>query len=132
MIYLKAYVLTLLIFLGIDAVWLGFVAKDFYAEQLAGLLREEFNMAAAGGFYLAYVGGIVYFAIAPALAKGSWKTALLNGVLLGLIAYGTYDFTNLATLEGWPVIVTAVDVTWGGVLTGASALGGYFATRALS
>ncbi len=132
MVYVKAYVLTLLVFLGIDAIWLGFVAKDFYAQQLGGLLREQFDMVAAGGFYLAYVAGIVYFAIAPALAQGSWKLALLNGVLLGLIAYGTYDFTNLATLKGWPVIVTVVDVTWGGVLTGASALGGYFATRALS
>ena len=132
MLYAKAYLLTLVIFLGIDAIWLGYVARDFYAQRLAGLMRENVNFVAAGGFYLAYVGGIVYFAVAPALAQGSWRTAALNGLLLGLIAYATYDITNLATLKGWPAAVSAVDLAWGGVLTCVSAVGGYLATRALS
>lgn len=132
MLYAKAYAATLVLFLGIDALWLGVIARRYYVEQLSGLMRETPNMLAAGGFYLFYVAGIVFFAVAPALAAGSWKTAALNGALLGLIAYGTYDITNLATLKDWPVTVSAVDLIWGGALTGASSTGGYLAARALS
>ncbi|NNG05739.1 MAG: DUF2177 family protein [Inquilinus sp.] len=131
-IHLKAYVATLVLFLGIDALWLGVVARGFYASQLGGLMREQPNMVAAGGFYLFYVAGIVFFAVAPALAAGSWKMAALNGLLLGLIAYGTYDMTNVATLKGWPVTMSLVDMAWGGALTAASAAGGYAIARALS
>jgi uncharacterized membrane protein len=43
----------------------------------------------------------------------------MTGALLGLVAYGTYDFTNQATLKNWPVIVTVVDLIWGAVITGS-------------
>jgi uncharacterized membrane protein len=42
----------------------------------------------------------------------------LSGALLGLVAYGAYDFTNQATLRDWPVVVTIVDLAWGAILTG--------------
>ncbi len=132
MIYLKAYALTLIVFLGLDALWLGLVARGFYASQLGQLMRDNVNFAAAGAFYLAYVAGIVFFAVAPALAEGSWRKAALHGVLLGLLAYGTYDMTNLATLRNWPVAMSVVDIAWGGVLTGTAALAGYWLTRAVS
>ncbi len=132
MLYAKSYAATLLLFLATDALWLGVVARRFYVEQLGALMRESPAWIAAGGFYLFYVAGIVYFAVAPALGAGNWKTAALNGALLGLLAYGTYDMTNLATLKGWPLTMSLVDLVWGGVLTAASATGGYFLVRALS
>ncbi len=132
MIYLKAYALTLVVFFGFDLLWLGLVARRFYASQLGGLMRDNINFLAAGGFYLAYVAGIVFFAVAPALAEGSWRRAVVHGVLLGLLAYGTYDMTNLATLRNWPVAMSVVDMAWGGVLTGLAALAGFWMTRALS
>ncbi|GAB4393028.1 MAG: DUF2177 family protein [Kiloniellaceae bacterium] len=132
MLFVKSYAATLVVFLGLDALWLGYIARSFYASQLGGLMRESVNFAAAGGFYLAYVGGVVYFAVAPALAEGSWQKAALNGALLGLLAYGTYDMTNIATLKNWPVPMSVVDIAWGGVLTGLSATLAYFITRALS
>ena len=132
MLYVKAYAATAAVFLAIDAVWLGVVAQNFYFSRLSHLLADEVNYAAAGGFYLAYAAGVVYFAVAPALAQGSWRRAALNGALLGLIAYGTYDMTNIATLRDWPVIVSVVDMAWGTVLTGTSALAGYLITRALT
>mgnify|MGYP003672213166 CR=1 FL=1 len=132
MLHAKAYAVTLIVFLALDALWLGVVARRYYAEALTGLLRQDVNFIAAGGFYLAYVAGIVFFAVAPALAEGAWGRAALNGVLLGLLAYGTYDMTNLATLKGWPLGMSLVDMAWGGVLTGVSATAGYLLTRAFS
>ena len=132
MIYLKAYLATLVVFLAVDSVWLGVVARNFYASQLGNLMRDNINFLAAGGFYLAYVAGIVFFAVAPALTAESWSKAALNGAVLGLIAYGTYDMTNLATLRDWPIAMSVVDMAWGGVLTGASAVAGFWIVRATS
>ena len=129
MLYLKAYAVTLITFLGLDFIWLGVIARGFYASQLGSLMSDRINVVAAGGFYLAYGAGIVFFAIAPALAEGSWKTAALNGLFLGLLAYGTYDMTNIATLRNWPVAMSLVDLAWGGILTGISASAGFWAVR---
>ena len=132
MIYVKAYVVSLLTFLVVDGLWLGVVARKFYASQMGSLLRDNVNFLAAGGFYLAYVGGIVFFAVAPALADGSWKTAALRGAILGLLAYGTYDMTNLATIKDWPLTMSLVDMAWGTVLSAGVAAAGYLAARAFS
>lgn len=132
MVYAKAYAAALIVFLGIDYVWLSHIADDYFTSQLGDLLRDDVNFAVAGGFYLAYVGGIVYFAVSPALEKRSWLRAAINGALFGLLAYGTYDMTNLATLRDWPVAMSIVDMAWGTALTGTSAAAGYFAARAAS
>ncbi|WP_026379156.1 DUF2177 family protein [Afifella pfennigii] len=127
-----AYLMTAIVFFGIDYVWLSQMGGTFYKDRLGELMAERPNFAVAGLFYLVYVGGLVYFAVWPALVSGSWTTALVAGALLGFVAYGTYDMTNLATLKNWPVSVTIVDVVWGTCLTGFSALAGYFLTRWVS
>lgn len=127
--YIYIYLLTIPVFFLIDMVWLGFVARNFYREQIGHLLGDV-NWVAAVIFYLIYIVGIVLFAINPAIKSGSWTTALLFGALFGFFAYATYDFTNLATLKDWPILVTIVDIVWGTVLTGVVATGGYLLARA--
>lgn len=127
MTYLFAYVASAVVFLGLDYIWLSRVARDFYASSLGSMMRETPDFMAAGIFYLFYIAGIVFFAAMPA---ESWKGALLRGALLGLLAYGTYDMTNLATLKGWPWRMAAVDMAWGTALTALAALGGYLAAKA--
>lgn len=97
-------------------VWLGLVAKNFYAEHMGFLIRTDINWTAAIIFYLLFIVGLVLFVIAPAQEKGSWTHALLFGALFGLITYATYDLTNLATIKDWPPLVTVVDLVWGMVL----------------
>jgi uncharacterized membrane protein len=53
------------------------------------------------------------------------------GALLGLIAYGTYDLSNYATLRDWPLALTALDMAWGAVLSAMSATAGYLAANRL-
>ncbi len=130
--YLTAYVAALIVFLVIDAFWLGVIAADFYQERLAAFMTGPVKIAPALGFYLLYIVGVVVFAIAPALEGGAWKTAALRGALFGLIAYATYDLTNLATLPDWPVSVALVDMVWGALLTGTTATLGFLITRQLS
>jgi uncharacterized membrane protein len=127
--YLLAYVATAIVFFGLDLLWLGMIAKSFYRDRLGDLLSDRPDLAVSGLFYVVYVGGIVLFVIQPALQSQSWATALILGILLGMMAYGTYDMTNLATLRGWPVAMSVVDLAWGSMLTGLSATVGYLAVR---
>lgn len=121
------YIGSAIVFFGLDFIWLSTVATSFYKDRLGDLMMPQPNMTAAGIFYLVYIGGIVHFAVMPALQSGSWATALFNGALLGLVAYGTYDMTNLATLRGWPISVSLVDMAWGTTLTAVAAVAGTLA-----
>lgn len=127
--YLVAYVGTLIVFLGIDFVWLSFVARKFYFERLGPLLLDQPNLGIAAFFYLFYVMGIVHLAIIPALKDGNAMVAVVNAAVFGVLAYATYDITNMATLKGWSWEVAAVDIVWGGVLSAVSAYAGYQITK---
>ncbi len=113
------------VFFAIDMVWLGVVARGFYRRHLGELLAENVNWGAAVLFYLVYIGGILLFAVLPALEKGLLGRAALLGFLFGIVAYATYDLTKLATLRGFPAVVAIVDLAWGGVLTAAVAAAGF-------
>lgn len=124
--HLVAYGLTLGVFLAIDALWLGVVARGFYIPRLeAAGIAVEVDYAIAGVFYAFFVVGLVIFAVAPALERRSARHAAVFGGLFGVFTYATYDLTNLATLQNWPVIVSAVDIVWGGALNAVTAWLGY-------
>jgi uncharacterized membrane protein len=100
---LKHYFITLICFLILDAIWLGLIAQSFYQAQIGFLLAKNPNWLAAGAFYLLYVAGLVYFVVGPALRAGiAPGRAALRGAFFGLVAYATYDLTNLATVDRWP------------------------------
>jgi uncharacterized membrane protein len=124
---LAAYGGTALVFFGLDLLWLTVLGIGFYRAEIGGLLLDRPNLVPAAIFYLFYVAGIVGFAVLPAVNAGSWVWAVLAGVALGLLAYGTYDMTNLATLKGWTLNISLIDLAWGGFLSGSAALAGYFA-----
>ncbi len=117
------YAITVVVFFAIDLIWLGVVAKGFYARHLGHLLREQVNWPAAILFYLVYIAGIQMFVLIPGLQHGwSGMQVALMGALLGFFAYCTFDLTCLALLKSWPLFVTVVDIGWGTVLTGGTAV----------
>jgi uncharacterized membrane protein len=127
--FIKIYAIALPIFLALDMVWLGLVAKNFYHDQIGFLMKTEINWVAAIGFYLLFIVGLVLFVIAPAIAKNSWVHALIFGALFGVITYATYDLSNLATLKNWPLLVTIVDLVWGATLAASVSTATYFIAR---
>lgn len=132
MTYVVAYIATAIVFLGLDALWIGKVALGLYRQDMGGQLLDKPNLAVAGLFYLFYIAGIVILAISPALAEGNWLKALLFGAVLGFVAYGTYDFTNLSTLKDYTVRIALTDLAWGTALTAGSATIGYWIVKALN
>ena len=112
----------------IDLIWLGIFARDFYAEAMGPLLAKEANWTAALAFYLFYVTVIWLYAVTPSLTT---KQAAKSGALLGGFAYGVYELTNMAVIEGWPAILIPVDWTWGIFLTASVAAAGHWAQEKL-
>lgn len=115
--FLKIYLVAFFVFLVVDAIWLGLIAKNFYSKEIGFLLKETPNWLAAGVFYLFFIVGVVFFVINPAIEKESIRYLVIAALLFGTITYATYDLTNLATLKDWPLKVTIIDIAWGGVLT---------------
>lgn len=127
-----SYLLTAVVFFAIDMLWLGLIAKNFYGRHLADFLADEVNWVAAIIFYLLFIVGIFIFVILPAVEHQSWIHALIYGALFGFFTYATYDLTNLATLNNWPLKVVFVDIVWGMVLTASVGVSGYFITQWMS
>ena len=128
---LIAYVVTAVIFFGMDFAWLSFANGAVYKPRIGQLLLESPNLPIAAGFYLLYVIGILAFAVFPAIEQGSLLRAIWGGALLGLVAYGTYDVTNLATLIGWSSTVSLIDMAWGTFATATAATAATLVLRAL-
>ncbi len=119
--WLVMFLITFGVFMVIDLIWLGLIAKNLYKQYLGHLMKKKVNWTAAIIFYCIFIVGLIFFVIDPALEKESMEEALLRGGALGLLCYATYDLTNLATLKEWPVAVTVIDLIWGTVLSGATA-----------
>jgi len=118
---LFAYAMTVIGLFAIDFGWLITMTPAFYKPRIGGLLLETPNFTAAVLFYLVYCAGVLALAVWPALQSGDWADAMWRGAVVGLVAYGTYDLTNMATLKGWSWELTVVDMAWGTLLTGATA-----------
>jgi uncharacterized membrane protein len=120
------------VFLGLDVVMLKKVMYPMFSSNIGSMMLDSPKMGPAAAFYLFYVGGVLWFASIPALQSGQPSQAFVAGFVLGLLAFGTYEFTNFATLRGWVIQMVAVDVVWGGVLTGTSAWVGVSVVKAFS
>jgi uncharacterized membrane protein len=123
MAYALAYVLALALFAAIDITWLMSMGSKLYRQTLGDILLTDLRMAPAAVFYLMYPAGLVIFAIAPGLKAASPATALVLGALLGLVAYGTYELTNFATIRNWTLQITVIDIAYGMVASALVAAG---------
>lgn len=123
------YLICTAVFFAIDFVWLSTATSRIYKPMLGDLLSDQPKLAVAGLFYLAYVVGIVALAVVPGLQEGNVVAALWRGALFGLLAYATYDLTNLSTIRDWPWQIAVIDMAWGTTLNSIVAAAGFYAGR---
>jgi uncharacterized membrane protein len=123
------YASTALIFLILDGIMLTFVMKPLFTRHIGPLLADPIRLAPAALFYLAYVAGLVYLVSLPAVRSGA--PVILPAVIIGLMAYGTYEFTSWAVMRDWHWHMVVTDTLWGGALTAFSAWAGVTVTRML-
>jgi uncharacterized membrane protein len=119
--YLVAYVVLAAVFPVLDFAWFAGLARRFYQAEIGELLRTDLKLAPAVVFYGLYSAGVVVFVVAPALNHGDWRRTFALAAFFGLVAYGTYDLTNLATLKGFTLKAGLVDMAWGAAVTAVAA-----------
>ena len=119
---LNIFLVTLVVFLAIDMVWLGVISKNLYKQQIGKLMAKKPNWLAAFIFYIIYILGLIILVIHPAVQDKSGLATWWRGLVYGLVCYATYDLTNLAVAKDWPVKITIIDLIWGGALTSATTL----------
>lgn len=123
--YPALYAISATIFVLFDAVWLGLISKNLYATELKSLMTKDVKWGAAALFYAVFIAGLIYFVIAPALKADSMSSLALAGGFFGFVTYATYDLTNYATLKGFPLKITIIDLLWGTFVSGAVTLISY-------
>jgi len=131
MAYIIAWIAAAVAFGIADAIYLSNAVPRLYRPWIGEVLSSKTNIGAAAAFYVIYISGIIYFAVAPALAASSLWTAVTQGAALGFVAYATYDLTNHATLKVWDVRMTVIDMAWGTFATALAASAGYLAASRL-
>lgn len=119
------FFITMITVFLFDMIWLGFLAKQIYADQIGSLLRKSGNFMApiwpaALVVYVFIAIGVIYFVLPK--ANGNYGEALLWGILFGAVTYGIYDFTNYSILANWPFKITLIDFVWGMTLCGVSSV----------
>lgn len=125
-----AFAVTSIVFLAADAVMLRNVLQPLFSSHLGDQLYPGFRLPAAVGFYLVYMLGVMWFVTLPALRAEDARAALINGAVLGLVAYGTYELTSWAVMRSWHPSMVAIDMAWGTAVTAVSAWAGVMAARA--
>ena len=110
-LWIKTYLVALLVIGALDALWLGWLARDFYRAEMGPLMADPIRLMPAALFYLAYPAALVTLAFYPPSA--SIGAHIARAALVGAVAYGVYDLTNRATLQGWSLKLTLVDWAWG-------------------
>ncbi len=110
------FLISFIVFLSIDLIWLGIIARKLYVHYMGHLLRTPPNWPVAFLFYGLFVVGIMIFAIEPAVQQKNIAHAAKWGALYGFFTYMTYDLTNWAVLKDWPSGIVGIDILWGTVL----------------
>ena len=124
---LKVILTGMATFVLMDFLWLGIVARGFYKNELASLGRfgPDGSMtplwSAAVPVYVLLALGVYAFVL-PRADTASWTAAAGWGAAFGLVVYGTYDLTNLATLRTYSLNLTVVDMAWGAVINATASV----------
>lgn len=112
--YIKIYFIILLSYLAMDAIWFYRIASSVYKAEIGTMMRDDLPLwAPAILVYLLMPAAIIAFVL-PRVSADNIFSAMAWGFTFGIVVYGVYDLTNYATLEGWTLKVSLLDMLWGG------------------
>lgn len=107
---IKEYLLTSLILLGLDFIYLSLTKKYFNDQvKLVQGTPIKLNIIATIACYSLLSMGIFYFIIKK-------NFSYFESFYLGIFVYGVYDLTTMAILKNWKWNTVIMDTLWGGTL----------------
>jgi uncharacterized membrane protein len=105
-------VLPLVLLPIIDSVYLYF-NQSYLRRQIVDIQRVSSPLRMSGAIvtYLFLFIGLYLFIIRR-------RRPVYEAVILGLVIYGVYEFTNFSTFKRWHIETVIMDTLWGGALLG--------------
>lgn len=122
---LWVYVISLVVLLVLDAVWIGVLARGFYRRELNKILKPRPYMPAVFMLYAVLAASFAYFAVLPGIEAQSLYLSLSNGFILGAAIFGLYSLSTFSLINGWSRWLAVVDFIWGLALSLVTAGGTY-------
>ena len=120
-------VATATVLLLADAFVIPFLMRPLFQSALGDTMLSELRLLPAALFYIIHIAGIIWFAGKPAKLGASSSLTIVNGAILGFVAYSCYEMTSWTIMHDWHVGLVIADVAWGTAISGLSALAGAFA-----
>jgi uncharacterized membrane protein len=118
-------IIVLGLFLMIDLPVVLYFNKSMYQNQFTRINKTDPKSGMwvwlAGFFtYVLLAAGIYFYIVHPELegSNSSYFNILIKSIGLGLVIYGVYNGTNMATINEWGVKEFFVDIIWGSILSG--------------
>lgn len=113
--------LYILIHATIDTLYLRLTSSMYstHLRTVQGGRNVVFWMPAALACYALLFTGVWFYVLRDVLTTAgsdtvpSLTTVMVRAALLGLLVYGVYNLTNLATLVQYSARVAAIDTVWG-------------------
>jgi len=116
MAFVIQVVVGMVVMAAVDAPAIKYLIRPTLEKTAPGISRDTPDLVAGAIFYVGYVSLVVYLS---QLSATTTSDVAYNSAMLGLFAYGTYEFTNKAVLQGWSWRMVVTDTLWGVVLTTA-------------
>jgi uncharacterized membrane protein len=127
---LIAFIATSTLALGLgDLFMIPLVMRPLFKAALGDSMLDTLRLGPAAAFYVIHLAGLAWFAGRPASAGGSASRALVDGAILGLVAYSCYEMTSWTIMRDWHATLVVVDTVWGAAISGLAAFAGALAAR---
>ncbi len=116
--YIKISLISAVIFVILDLLWLSRIANNIYFNSL-GYLAEikdgkiSFILKAGLAAQIIIAFGLVFFISMALQINNTLTTSMAVGAISGFILYATYDFTNLSFVKGYSLYISIIDIAWG-------------------
>lgn len=116
--FLKVLLISMIIFIVLDMLWLGVFAKGFYNKHLGYLANQKdggitFNLPVGIATQAIIIAGLTILISLGLQVDKSLTTSIIVGAMTGFVVYATYDLTSQSFIKDWPWIVTIIDIIWG-------------------
>jgi len=107
---IKTLILTGLVMLGLDAIYLS-AMRDMFEIQIAAVQRVVLQFRPLGAVicYILLITGLYYFILQN-------RRPISDAFFLGIVIYGVYESTTYALLKQWKLKTMIMDTLWGGIL----------------
>jgi uncharacterized membrane protein len=120
--FLETFIISLIVIAVIDIPVISQVMYPMWKKMIQGIQGKDMILNKKYGLvaYILLAISISIFSIPKIRDTHLLQDSFFYGGFLGIIIYGTFDFTNLAIFQNYLLKIGIIDTLWGGLLLSLS------------